>query len=166
MNGSCVSRSSHTRKGTDTGATIMSVGLPGTGLGAAFYMLGALWAPLRSMLGRGDRRSRGFGIALLAVGIIGAVALASVVIAAVLPAATVQLVTIDTGAEGSGLDMTMLLIALLSPFGTLALLLLIVRVGAAFMARSGRHGDDPLADVAALGALGIDTADDVLEVVK
>ena len=129
----------------------MSIGLPGTGVGAAFYLLSALWAPVRTLLGRGDRRSRGFGIALVAVGIIAALSLATIALSLALPEARVQVITLEPDAEGSGLTTTLLLVALLSPFGTLALIMLVVRVGAAILTRRARSIAAPFVDDALVG---------------
>lgn len=129
----------------------MSIGLPGTGVGAAFYLLSALWAPVRTLLGRGDRRSRGFGIALVAVGIIAALSLATIALSLALPEARVQVITLEPDTEGSGLTTTLLLVALLSPFGTLALIMLVVRVGAAILTRRARSIAAPVVDDALVG---------------
>jgi hypothetical protein len=140
----------------------MSVGLPGTGVGAAFYLLSALWAPIRSLLRR-DGRSRGLGIALIALGIIGALALATVAISAALPDAHIQVVTIDPGADsGTGFPSALLLLALLSPFGTLIVLLAGVRVAAAIMNRSTER--DEREAIGDIETLGIDGVDERLEV--
>lgn len=145
----------------------MSVGLPGTGIGAAFYLLSALWSPVRSMLRHGDARRRGFGIALLALGIVCAVALATFAIAMLMPGARLQVVSIDMPSENSStLPLTLLLVLVFSPLGTLALLLTLVRVTAVLVRRSASRAANAIVEVETMASAVLPDVDDRLEVVS
>jgi hypothetical protein len=117
----------------------MSVGLPGTGVGALFYLLSALWAPIHRLMKRDDRRSRGIAVAAIALGIVAVVAASTIALHIVLPEQRLQAITIDTSVGGEESDLGSLgLILVLSPLGTLGLILIGVRIGAALVARNGR----------------------------
>jgi hypothetical protein len=134
----------HVRERTLTpNGDAMSVGLPGTGVGALFYLLSALWAPIHRLIRRDEHRSRGIAVAAIALVIVAVVALATVAINIALPEAQLRVVDVETASGGEGFTITpLVLVLLLSPFGTLALILLTVRIAAAIVRRSDDAPDE------------------------
>jgi hypothetical protein len=127
----------------------MSVGLPGTGVGALFYLLSALWAPVNAVLRRTTGRSRGVAVSMIALGIVAIVAVSTVAIGALVPAATVHIMDLDAGVgDGSARAAITPLVAilLLGPVGTLAFILLVVRIGAWIGARGSARDATPASD--------------------
>lgn len=110
-----------------------TAGLPGTGLGGLFYILLALWMPVRELYlaarGRGDRARLRFalGQGLMALGILAAVALTVLVARAVAGG--------DRYAVGS--------VWLLLPLVLLALLASVLAVWARLRREPPRHRAEP-----------------------